>query len=266
MRINDSKIDRDANVAKRAISIGFTPAINLTNAVVELIKLPHASRMLGASLYSRAVVGTVAADLRLCAATGILAPGILAIDATPEKFKLITNTIVALFAGAVKTKAPAVAIVFTAAHKVTALTYGAILVQMTNAGVVSTKVSAPTQAFASAAAALSALPQADALNLAIGYIAIHAGALDWTANTDDMTNGSDLTTATFNNYSNRKPLTGAISPTALANIPGVMSATVADINAAQDEYLAVLATTDGTGALTDGRLHIEYRARNYRGD
>lgn len=266
MRTNDSKIDNAADVTKRMLSIGFTPAINLTNAVVELIKLPHNSKVLGASLYSRAVAGTVAADLRLCASTGILAPGILAIDAVPEKFKLITNTIVALYAGAVKTKAPATAIVFTAAHVVSALKYGVILVQMTSAGVVSTKVSSATQAFSTAAAALAAIPAADANNLAIGYIAINAGALAWTANTDDMTNGSDLTTATFNNYSNRKPLTGAISPTALANIAGVMSVVTTDINAAKDEYLAVLATTDGTGALTDGRLHIEYRARNYRGD
>lgn len=266
MKINDGKIDSTSNIAKRTDTISVAPATSLTNAVLDLRRLRHSTRILGAGLYARAIAGTVAVDLRLSASTGLLVPGVLAIDAVPEKFKLITTTIVALFAGVVKTKAPATAIVFTAAHVITANKFGVILVQMDDAGTVSTKVSAATQAYDTAAAALAAIPSADANKLAIGYIAIANNAGDWTANTDDMTDGSDVTTATFNNYTARKPFTGAISPTALDEVDGVLSSTRSDVVGAEDEYLAVIATTDGTGALTDGRLHIHTRPNNLRGD
>lgn len=130
----------------------------------------------------------------------VLVKGGLAIDAVPEKFKT-TATAFYKVAGAQYTKAAATAIVFSAAHPVTASKFGAILVQINAAGTVSTKITGATQttaqAFATAAAALAALPMPDAGNVALGYIQIAAKAALWTANTDDMTNGSDLTTAAF---------------------------------------------------------------------
>ena len=72
-----------------------------------------------------------------------------------------------------------------------------VLVQINAAGTISTKVPASPQAYNSAPLALAALPSADAGNIALGYIAIANNAGDWTANTDDLTDGSDLTTATF---------------------------------------------------------------------
>jgi len=49
-----------------------------------------------------------------------------------------------------------------------------------------------------AATALAALPAPDAGNVAYGTIAIENNAGDWTANTDDLTDASDVTTAAFN--------------------------------------------------------------------
>lgn len=95
------------------------------------------------------------------------------------------------------TKAAAVDLTFTAAHVVNANTFGVILVQVTAAGTISTKVPLATQLYASAALALAALPAPDAGNVALGYIAIANNAGTWTANTDDLTNASDVTTAAF---------------------------------------------------------------------
>lgn len=126
----------------------------------------------------------------------LIRKGTLAIDATPEKFK--TTAIAAYrIAGVVYTKAATTAIVFTAAHVITASKFAVILIQINAAGTISTKVPLATQAYNSAPLALAALPAPDAGNVALGYIAIANKAATWTANTDDLTNASDVTTAAF---------------------------------------------------------------------
>lgn len=123
--------------------------------------------------------------------------GALAISATAEKFKT-TQTAAFLVGGVSHTKAATDDLVFTAAHVITASKFGVILVQINAAGTVSTKVPASPQAYDDAPTALAALPSADVGNVALGYIAIENNAGDWTANTDDLTNASDVTTAAFN--------------------------------------------------------------------
>ncbi|MEO7889175.1 MAG: hypothetical protein ABIW19_04150, partial [Vicinamibacterales bacterium] len=125
---------------------------------------------------------------------GVLQHGTLAIDAVPEKFK--TTTAAYWRRNGIQfTKAATTALVFTLNHIITASTFGIVLVQITDAGVIATKVPATTQAYATAALALAALPAVDAANVALGYIAIANNAGDWTANTDDLTAASDVTTA-----------------------------------------------------------------------
>lgn len=128
--------------------------------------------------------------------TALLVGGGLAIHTTAEQFK--TAAVAEYLVNRrYKTKAATNALTFTAAHVVTASLYGIILVQINAAGTISTKVPSSTQAYTSAALALAALPTPDTDNVPLGYIAIANNAGDWTANTDDLTNGSDLTTATF---------------------------------------------------------------------
>lgn len=136
------------------------------------------------------------------ALAGVRQHGTLTIDVVPEKFKT-TTTAIWRRAGVQFTKAAQTAIVFSAAHPVTASMFGVILIQVSDAGTVSTKIPGATQttamAYASAPLALAALPAVDTGNVALGYIAIAAKAALWTANTDDLTAASDLTTATFVN-------------------------------------------------------------------
>jgi hypothetical protein len=130
----------------------------------------------------------------------LMVDGALAIDATPEKFKT-TQTAAFLINGVSHVKAAAIEQVFSAAHVITASKFGVILVQINAAGTISTKVPASPQAYDDALTALAALPAVDAGNVALGYIAIENNAGDWTANTDDLTDASDVTTAAFTDAS-----------------------------------------------------------------
>jgi len=126
----------------------------------------------------------------------LMVDGALAIDSTAEKFKT-TQTAAFLINGVSHVKAAAIEQVFSDAHVITASKFGVILVQINAAGTISTKVPASPQAYDDAPTALAALPTVDAGNVALGYIAIENNAGDWTANTDDLTDASDLTTAAF---------------------------------------------------------------------
>ena len=129
-------------------------------------------------------------------ANALLLDGDLAIYSTPEQFKT-AKTAVYLINGISHTKAATNALAFSAAHVISATKFGVVLIQINAAGTIATKVPSATQAYNSAPLALAALPSADAGNVALGYIAIAAGAGAWTAITDDLTNGSDVTTAAF---------------------------------------------------------------------
>ena len=127
----------------------------------------------------------------------IVVDGALAIWTTSEEFQTVQTSAFVLN-GVSHTKAPEDSLTFTAAHTVSATKFGCILIQINAAGTISTKVVATPQGYDNAPDALTALPAADANNVALGYIAIAADAGDWVANTDSLTNGVDLTTAAFN--------------------------------------------------------------------
>lgn len=140
--------------------------------------------------------------LRSYLLTGVVQHGTLAVHSTAEQFR--TTTVLYWRRNGIQfTKAATAALTFTANHPVTASKFGIILVQINDAGTISTKIPGATQtttmAYNTAPLALAALPAVDAGNTMIGYIAIAADSGGWTANTDDLTDGSDLTTATFVN-------------------------------------------------------------------
>lgn len=89
--------------------------------------------------------------------------------------------------------------VFSSAHVISASKYGAIRIFINAAGTISTDVPLATQAYDTA---LEAITAADAVaipanNIQIGMIVIQNDASLWTANTDDLTDASDVTKATF---------------------------------------------------------------------
>lgn len=175
-------------------------------------------------------------------ANALLVDGNLAIDAVPEKFKT-TQTACYLVNGISRTKAATTALVFTAAHVITASKFGVILVQIDAAGNISTKVPGANQAYDNAPAALAALPAVDAGNVALGYIAIENNAGDWTANTDDLTNGSDLTTAAFTDAS-ESSVGGAKAFELVSEVDGDIDIDITHAAGAKTLYL-VLVMPDG---------------------
>jgi hypothetical protein len=116
---------------------------------------------------------------------GLRAIGTLAISATPTKFKTTTVAKVVI-ASVSHDVAIEDLLTFSAAHVVNTTKFGVILVQADAAGVKSTKVPLSPQTYVDAPTALAALPAADANNVALGYITIHAGGTNWTANTDSL--------------------------------------------------------------------------------
>lgn len=155
------------------------------------------------------------------AVSGMLGDGLLAhggLELDSESTDFATSAIAVYRIGGVAyQKAATTGISFTAAHVITTERFGIILIQIDATGAISTKVPAatPTTAmeFASAALAIAALPDADAGNVALGYILIEAkDGGNWTANSDDMTDASDVVTATFVDAT---PVTTALSITDL---------------------------------------------------
>lgn len=133
---------------------------------------------------------------------GVMQAGGLAVDATAEKFKT-TATLYWRRNGIQFSKAATTAIAFSAAYTINTaaaagVKYGVFLVQITDAGVFSTKAPANDQSYASAALAIAALPAVDTGNTRVGYIVVGAptGA-DWVAQTDDLTAASDVTSVSF---------------------------------------------------------------------
>ncbi len=91
--------------------------------------------------------------------------------------------------------------VFSAAHAISASKYGAINIYIHTSGSISSAVPLATQAYNTALLAITAANAvAVPINtIQIGMIVIQNDASLWTANTDDLTDASDVTLAEFYN-------------------------------------------------------------------
>ena len=230
--------------------VPFVSAVSITDRAILVVKPGVAFSLSSLKGYCDAKAGNIAFDAVVASDTAIVTAGTLAIDSAPTKYAVGLSRY--MVGGLFVEMAAATAQTFSAAHTVTAAKYGCILVQVSNAGVLSTKVVGSTQAYADAPTALAALPAADAGKLAVGYIAIHAGVADWVANTNDMTNGSGLTTAAFTTTAAVARATGgATAFVGGESVAATLSGTVAGTSS---QNLLLLYTSDGTGAVTNGSV------------
>jgi len=177
----------------------------------------------GDVLYNSLTAGAIA-DVNPSNDT-LLAIGTLLISgAAAEKFK--TTTIAEYTVNGVPaTKAATDNLVFTLNDTInvgaaTGTFWGAWLVQINLAGDVSTLAAGglADQVYVSEALAVAALPSADADKAALGYITVNSDTdVDWVANTDDMTDANDCTTADFYDgvagQKNGKPIGVAVNAT-----------------------------------------------------
>jgi hypothetical protein len=266
--MRDYLLEPTSMAAERLLPLVPSVAASVTARPCAIVPITAPSLVTRVVASCRDVAGVVSARVVLSGGDGVFSTPGLAIDAVPEDFQL------AAFSGrqgsTFFSKAAETGIDFTAAHVVTATLFGIILVQVTPAGVVSTKVPAatPTTAmeYATAAAAVAALPAPDAGNIAVGYILIEADAGDWTANTDSMTD--DLTAATF--VSVAQTAQEALA-TPVTFVDGqAVSGTLATSNVAKrantGDFAVLLVTGDGSAALTDAQVFLGLRPFPLKGE
>jgi len=265
MGVRDTKLQPDSNAVKHTFPVRFITATSQTDLMCAAHKPGYEFLLTGAQIFAGAYTATFAASVWSVPSNGMFGATTvgLKVDSTPEE-TATTAAFNAMVAGVLYHKAIATAIAFTAAHAVTASKFGIILYQMTAAGVVSTKVPAATptttMAYATYNAAVAALPAADASNIALGYVVIAADSGGWTAITDDLTDGSDLTSATFVDLSRvaTTPAVSALVPVALS-IVEASAPTVAAGWGGPESTIVVTYTSGGSGALTNAQLDVEYR-------
>ena len=138
------------------------------------------------------------------AGDGAVHPAVLAVGSTEERVAF--DAFAFRIGGLNKNKAAdAAGVAFTAEHKVAANKFGCIAINIKADGTIDTQINSAVQTdtldFDSAVDALANIqnvnftPTTDYIR--IGYILIANDGSLWTANTDDLTDAGDLTTATF---------------------------------------------------------------------
>jgi hypothetical protein len=204
--------------------ISCSRAVKLSKAVgVKEHTIFASVKQVGATAFSAATLVLQGSYTGADSETGMITNPTIAIGSTAERFAnaaftfLIDNT---TYSKAVNTTGT----VFSAAHVIgdgASPLWGVVNVYINASGTWLTDVPTSPQIYASAALALAA---ANAMQprggyVLVGQILINSDSTTWTANTDDLTNGSDLTTANFisNRSSFKDMLTYAFDSDDIAN-------------------------------------------------
>jgi hypothetical protein len=265
MAVTDRKIHPDAAIARARLSIALSPAASLTDRPFYTHRPGHGFRVVGLETFCAALAGAPEVNAVIGGDDLIITAAGLAIGTLPEDFQVVLSRY--LVGGRIVEKAAENGIGFTAAHVITANLFGVVLIQIDNAGVVSTKVPLATQAYANAGLALQNLPAADAGKLAIGHIAIANNALDWVANTDDLTNGSDVTTAAFvTTAAVARVLSAARTFIAGERQAGALATALATLDGTETQNLVLLYTSGGGASLTNGMVTVVIRPSPLNGE
>lgn len=264
--IIDRQVARDAIIGRVADAIGFNPAVSLTDRAFEVFKPGYRFKIEDVESWCATKAGAVSySGLVVPNGTGVITAGVISVHSTPTQLAL--TAMKALAGGVVVEKGAATGLTFTAAHVVAANTFGVVLIQMDNAGAISSKVPLATQSYASTNDAIANLPLPDTGKVAIGYLVIDAlTATPWTANTSNMTAASGLDAITIVNTAAITKAFTAAAVTALTPVKATLSTTLSAISGKPADYIVLLGTTDGTGALTHGRIRLRYRPYPMNGD
>lgn len=265
MAFKDEKIDPNAKVARNTISVGLITAVSQAQVLHYLAKVGYAFRVTDVQAYCLLLAGNVTARVIIVNDNQTIGAVGLAIDAVDQKFQV--SQFYYDVNGTPFKKAAATAIVFSAAYTVNNAAaapqvWGAFLVQIDNAGAVTTLAHAADQTYASEATAIANLPAAATNKVAIGYITVKSKAsTKWTANTDGLDSGAEADTVNF--YDAEIPgdvLDGSYAFASLTQAsPTLTDDGVENLKGTKDSRLAVIYTSDGTGVLTGGRLNITVR-------
>lgn len=278
MTIVDNKVSPAAGIAKKLLTLGITSAIDQTKTILDIIQIPYSFAVERVGVYASAVTDVVTADVRIVPRLpngSLLDAAVLTIGGTKHYFK-INAAIRALgplsIAPAVSPALLYKAITdnnhFSSAFTINAaaaagLFWGAVRVQVTLAGVVSTKVVSADQVFATEAQALASVPASDNGLIDLGTITIQTKTAEaFTANTTDL---DDATAVNVTHYNSRATsassvLTGEVAFVATEKVFGVPKAQISDRCApVLGGLLVVDYTSSHTGVLVNGKVDVDYR-------
>ncbi len=189
-------------VLQAATAVGASAAVK-SNGVTDY-SIEVALKSLAATAISACTIKFQGSSTGLGQNTSITTNPVLAIGTTPERVR--NDAFHYRIAGTNYTKAAVVAgSVFTTGHIIgngSDTLWGVVLIYIDTSGNVSSIVPLATQIYATAALAHTAGDVKQALSdgestLYLGRILIQSDSSTWTANTDNLTNGNEVTTATF---------------------------------------------------------------------
>lgn len=264
MAVTDQKLLPTSQVAVQTVDVALDPVVatSQTDRIIRVLAPGHQFLLLACEVFARVVAAVISFKVVVIDGDGvILGDPTLAINATPEKFQSAAFQYVIGAGTYAKGSTAGAGVAFSAAHVVSAGKFGVVLVQINAAGTISTKVPAATQAYDTAGEAVTNLPEADAANLAIGYLVIEAlvGSA-WTANTSDLTPASDVEAVTYVDTATRTAAITALVPVAGQSTWSPTPAWNNAFGSLPSTAKIILAyTTDGAGDVTDGFFRLRYR-------
>lgn len=262
--MRDWILEQNSEVAQRRMPFGLIPVITTTKRPFAIYPLPCNGVITGLDAYCSVKAGTVTIDGLLSSAGGADGPitdPALAINATAAKYQV--GAFSWRRAGQVFNHAAQLAQAFTGTETVTVNTFGVWLVQITDAGVLSTKPAGATMAYTTAALAIAALPAPDASNAPVGYILVAPTAGTFTAGTTALT-----TIGTFVDpvQADVRSFVTSITPLAGNYVVGVLSTSFANIYGQKGDTIVLACSGDGSAALTDGRVVLAWRPYPLKGE
>lgn len=273
MTITDKKVEPSAGIAKKSLVSLITSAIDQTATILEILQVPFSFQVERVAAWCSVVVDVVSMQVGIVRPGTPLGAATLTIAGTVQKFKLSTAflavmpTIPGSDPRVVVNKAITDNLPFSSAFTINiaaaaGLFWGAVRVQMDSAGVVSTKVGAQDQAYATEPQALVGCPRPDPGKFDLGTITIQmkTGAA-FTAQTTAL-NGGTVNAVNYNfipdGFVN---VCSADAVFTSANLKfGTPLAVASDrsVNGVGGLLVAKY-TSSHTGVLTNGRFEVQYR-------
>lgn len=268
--IQDVNLRPGAGAAEHHRPVRLVTAISQTNLIADIVQLGHSFTVEEVGGFCTALAGAVTAQVGVVRPGTVFTSPTLAIGTTKTDFKVAAfSALGTLIAGGIPPivrKGAEDDIAFSQAFVVgtgTGQHWGAVRIQMTAAGVVSTKVKSLTLAYPTEALALADCPAPDAGNISLGTITIRsANNATFTAGTDDLDDTGAAATVNYNNADGFVVVTQAAVTFAANTVarPAMLAGAPSARGVTQPGGLIVTRyTSDGSGALTQGVVDIKYR-------
>jgi hypothetical protein len=268
--IRDVGIQPGAGAAEHHRPVRLITATTQTNVIADIVQLGHSFTVEQVGGYCSALAGAVTAQVGVVRPGTVFTSPTLAIATTKTAFQVAAFSALGSLIGGglppIIRKGAENNIAFSQAFVVgtgTGQHWGAVRIQMTSAGVVSTKVRSLALAYPSEALALADCPAADADKVNLGTITIRsANNATFTAGTDDLDDTAAAATVNYNNADGFVVVTQAAVTFAAATVarPAMVAGSPGARGCSQPGGLVVTRyTSDGSGALTQGVVDIKYR-------